>query len=99
MKQIIFIKIGTGLYAVEVDQVKRFVYNVEVVDLSAKEGNSSIIGMIRYYDEVIPVLDLYRWFGQKQVSLDDKTVFVIMMLADRSFALEYWDQLAPVRIC
>ncbi len=86
MKQIMFIKIGTGFYAVEVGQVKRFLYNAEVVDFGDKEVNSGIIGMIHFDDELIPVLDLYRLFGQKQVSSDNKTVFVIMMLGDRSFA-------------
>lgn len=86
VKRIVFIQIGTEVFAVEIDQIKRFVDKAEISGLSDKGGGLNRIGMIFLYDEVIPVLDLHGWIGQKSMNFCKKTIFVVMMFGGKSFA-------------
>ncbi len=88
MKRIIFIQIGTGVFAVEIDQIKSFVVNVKILDYGNKDDITSIMGLLQFYDEVIPVLDSYRWFGQKRMNFSSKTIFVVMAFGGKSFAFQ-----------
>lgn len=86
VKRVIFIQIGTEVFTVEIDQIKRFVDKAEISGLSDKGDGLNRIGMICLYDEVIPVLDLHRWFGQKPMNLCKNTIFAVMMFGGKSFA-------------
>lgn len=86
MKRVIFIQIEEGAFAFEIDQVKWFVTNAEISDFVDKGKNPSILGMISLYDEVIPVLDLCRWFSQKTMPVYKNTIFVVMAFDSKSFA-------------
>ncbi len=88
MKHVIFIQIGTGFFAVDIDQVKHFIANAEILDLNDKSDDPSIIGLLCLDDETIPVLNLHKWFGQEQISISDQTLFLIMMLGDKSFTFQ-----------
>ena len=85
-KQILFIQIGTETYAVEINQIKRFTAKVEVLDFDVRNETSSILGMICIYDELIPVLDLCKWFKQESIHLCESTIFVVMTFVGKSFA-------------
>lgn len=85
-KEILFIQIGKEAFAVEINQVKRFVTNVEISDCDIKDKAPIILGMICTHDEVIPVLDLYKWFRQESIHLDESTVFVVVTCEGKSFA-------------
>lgn len=85
MEQIIFIRIGTGFYAISIDQTERFVKDAEILEVGDNEP-SGICGMIRFNDEMIPVLNSYKWFGQEQTDMGDRTFFVIMTLDSKAFA-------------
>lgn len=91
MKRVIFVQIGTGFFAVETDQVKHFVRNVQVSDFGNKSENPNICGLISLGDEVIPVLDIDRWFGEKQMIFSERTMFVIMMSGSKPFAFPISD--------
>lgn len=86
MKRVVFSRIQEGAFAFEMDQLKRFVTNVELSDFVDKGKTPSIFGMISLYDEVIPVLDLYRWFGQKTMPVCENTIFAVMAFSGRAFA-------------
>ncbi len=88
MKRVIFIQIGTGFFAVDIDQAKRFIANVEILDLNDKSDDPSIIGLLWLDDETIPVLNSHKWFGQEQISMSNQTLFLIMMLGDKSFTFQ-----------
>ncbi len=49
MKRIIFIQIGIGVFAVEIDQIKRFVVNVKILDYGDKGDITSIMGLLFTY--------------------------------------------------
>lgn len=85
-KEILFIQIGKEAFALEIKQVKRFVTNVEISDCDVKDEVPNILGMICTRDEVIPVLDLYKWFQQESIHLDESTVFVVVTFEGKSFA-------------
>lgn len=85
-KEILFIQIGKEGFALEIKQVKRFVTNVEISDCDVKDEVPNILGMICTRDEVIPVLDLYKWFQQESIHLDESTVFVVVTFEGKSFA-------------
>lgn len=52
------------------------------------DRGGSITGLLCFYGELIPVLDLYEWFGQKRMGIRDTTVFLIMTSGGRSFAFQ-----------
>lgn len=86
MERVVFIQIGTGVFAIEMDQIKRFIGKAEMSGLSNKCDNLNIIGMICLYGEMIPVLDLYRWLDQKPMNFCENTIFAVMELGGKSFA-------------
>ncbi len=98
MKRIIFIQIGTGVFAVEIDQIKSFVVNVKILDYGDKGEITSIMGLLHFCDEVIPVLDSYRWFGQKRMNFSSKTIFVVMVYGGKSFAFQISDVIKSVEV-
>lgn len=85
-KQILFVQIGTETYAIEIEQIKRFVAKVKVLDFDVKNEVSNILGMICIDDELIPVLDLCKWFKQESIHLGEGTIFVVMIFEGKSFA-------------
>lgn len=56
------------------------------MDFDVKNEASSILGMICIYDELIPVLDLCKWFKQESVHLCESPIFVVMTFEGKSFA-------------
>lgn len=90
VKRVLFIQIGAGFFAIEITQVKRFIDKAKISEIPAfgdKGAIPSICGMIYLDNEVIPVLDIYRWFGQKPMQFDEKTIFVVKMSSGKSFAV------------
>lgn len=86
VKRVVFIQIGTGIFAIEIDQIKRFAGKVEISDFADRDKNFYIAGLICLYDELIPVLNIYKWFDQKPVHFSKDSIFVVLMFGDKSIA-------------
>lgn len=98
MKQVVFIQVGTGLFSVELDQVERFVDNAEILDFSSRRAVPSIMGLLRYNDKVIPLLDPYTWFGQNRMNFYDKRIFIVMTFRGKSFAFQISNVIGSVEV-
>ncbi|MDE7244755.1 MAG: chemotaxis protein CheW [Oscillospiraceae bacterium] len=86
MKRVVFVQIGTDIFAIEIGHVAHLVSNVKISGSRGKEGNPYLAGMIRVKGKVIPALDLCKWLGKKPMDFCEKTVFVVMRFGSKYVA-------------
>ena len=75
-KDLVRVEVGSVLYALEVGQIREIVNPLPIVDLPRER--EFVLGVSDYRDEVVPVVDLRRFFGLAAEEPSRRTKWIIL---------------------
>lgn len=84
-KDLIRIEVGAVMYAIEVTRVREIVNPLSLIELPRERA--FLLGVSDYREQVVPVVDLRRFFGLQTQETSRKTKWVIVEAGDGLVAI------------